>query len=97
MDNRINEIRLKISALRSEMTGVEADIRDLINRDQDCSEASCRLMAMRAQVAALVGQWKAAGGDERLPTIPAGLSRNRGAVEQPKRTERRDAPRALSR
>ena len=73
MDNRINEIRRKISALRSEMTDVEAAIRDLVNHDQDCAETSRRLMAMRAQVAALVGEWKAAGGGERLPTFPARL------------------------
>ena len=79
MDNRINEIRRKISALRSEMTDVEAAIRDLVNHDQDCTETSCRLMGMRAQVAALVGEWKAAGGGERLPTFPARLIRTAGS------------------
>ena len=58
MDNKINEIRRKISTLRAEMSLVEASIRDQVNRDLDCSGASYRLMAMRAEVAELVGRWK---------------------------------------
>ena len=56
MDNKINEIRRKISALRAEMSLVEASIRDQVNRDLDCSEASYRLMAMRAEVTELIGR-----------------------------------------
>jgi hypothetical protein len=93
MDNRINEIRRKISALRAEMVILEAAIRDQINHDLDCSEASYRLMTMRAEVAALVGQWKAAGGIERLPTIQERLSRDHRPVERPKRTRNVAAPR----
>ena len=76
MDNKINEIRRKISALRAEMTLIEASIRDQVNRDLDCSEASYRLMAMRAEVDELIGRWKAAGGGERLPTFRERLSRS---------------------
>ncbi|WP_157113466.1 hypothetical protein [Bradyrhizobium embrapense] len=64
--------------MRAEMTLVEASIRDQVNRDLDCSEASYRLMAMRAEVAELVGRWKAAGGGERLPTVRERLSRSYG-------------------
>ena len=76
MDNKINEIRRKISALRVEMTLVEAAIRDQVNRDLDCSEASYRLLAMRAEVAELIGSWKAAGGGDRLPTVRERLTRS---------------------
>ena len=76
MDNKINEIRRKISALRAEMTLVEAAIRDQVNRDLDCSEASYRLLAMRAEVAELIGRWKAAGGGDRLPTVRERLTRS---------------------
>jgi chorismate mutase len=76
MDNKINEIRRKISALRAEMTLVEAAIRDQINHDLDCSGASYRLLAMRAEVAELIGRWKAAGGGDRLPTVRERLSRS---------------------
>ena len=76
MDNKINESRRRISTLRAEMTLIEASIRDQVNRDLDCSEASYRLMAMRAEVAELIGRWKAAGGGERLPTVRERLSRS---------------------
>src|SRR5579862_9720827 len=76
MDNKINEIRRKISTLRAEMTLVEATIRDQVNRDLDCTEASCRLLAMRAEVAELVRRWKASGGGDRMPTVRERLSRS---------------------
>ncbi|UFX41693.1 hypothetical protein HAP47_0020470 [Bradyrhizobium sp. 41S5] len=58
------------------MTLVEASIRDQVNRDLDCSEASYRLMAMRAEVTELISRWKAAGGGERLPAVRERLSRS---------------------
>jgi hypothetical protein len=67
MDNRINEIRRKISALRAQMTVVEDAIRDQVNHDHDCTEAACRLLAMRSEMTTLIGQWKAAAGGARLP------------------------------
>lgn len=76
MDNKVNEIHRKISALRADMTLIEAAIRDQVNRDLDCSEASYRLMAMRAEVAELIGRWKASGGGDRLPTVRERLSRS---------------------
>ena len=45
MDNKLNEIRRKISFLRSEMLLTEGAIRKQVNRDEDCSEASMQLMA----------------------------------------------------
>jgi hypothetical protein len=53
MDNRVNEFRRKISLLRSEMTRVEATMRDEIARDRDCSVAALRLMSLRAELAEL--------------------------------------------
>jgi hypothetical protein len=67
MDNRINEIRRKISALRAEMGSLEGTVRQQVNQGLDCAEAACCLMAMRAEVVELIGQWKAAGGGEWLP------------------------------
>jgi hypothetical protein len=69
MDNRINEIRRKISSLRAEMALLEATIRDQVNHDLDCTEAACRLMVMRVDVVALIGRWKAAGGSEWMPIL----------------------------
>lgn len=93
MDNKINEIRRKISALRAEMTLVEAAIRDQVNRDLDCSVASYRLLAMRAEVAELIGRWKEAGGGDRLPTVRERLDRNHGARPAAKTAPERAKPR----
>jgi chorismate mutase len=67
MDNRINEIRRKISSLRAEMGSLEVTVRQQVNQGLDCAEAAYCLMAMRAEVVELIGQWKAAGGGEWLP------------------------------
>ncbi len=67
MDNRINEIRRKISSLRAEMGSLEGTVRQQVNQGLDCAEAAYCLMAMRADVVELIGQWKAAGGGEWLP------------------------------
>jgi hypothetical protein len=75
MDNRINEIRRKISALRDEMIVVEGVVRDQVNHDHDCTEAARRLLAMRSEMTVLIGQWQAAGGSERLPDVREHLKR----------------------
>jgi chorismate mutase len=82
MDNRVNELRRKISSLRAEMMVVEAAIRDQVNRDRDCAEASLRLMAKRAELLVLVGEWKAAGGGDRLPTVEERLKQNHRLPEK---------------
>jgi hypothetical protein len=46
---------------------LEVTVRQQVNQGQDCAEAANTLMAMRAEVADLVRQWKAAGGSEWLP------------------------------
>jgi len=69
MDNRVNEIRRKISALRGEMARVEETMRNQINQDLDCTESALRLMALRADILLLVDEWKVAGGSDRLPTV----------------------------
>jgi hypothetical protein len=76
MDNRINEIRREINHLRAEMVRVEDSMRDQIRRDLDSTEAALRLMAMRTELAALVAEWKVAGGSEPLPTTQERLTTN---------------------
>jgi len=84
MDNRINEIRREINHLRAEMVRVEDSMRDQIRRDLDSTEAAFRLMAMRTELAALVAEWKAAGGSEPLPTIRERLMTNNRPAQKPK-------------
>jgi hypothetical protein len=69
MDNRINEIRRKISVLRLEMANVETSVRDLVNRDRDCTEQALAQLDLRRKINLLIGEWKAAGGGEVLPDI----------------------------
>ena len=66
MDNRLNEIRRKIRFLRSQMLDAESTIRQHINRDEDCAEASMQLMAMRVVMLGLIGERNRLGGEERL-------------------------------
>ena len=66
MDNRLNEIRRKIRFLRSEMLSAEATIRRQVNCDEDCSEASIQLMAMRVVMLGLIAERNRLGGEERL-------------------------------
>ena len=88
MDNRINEIRRKISLLRADMVLVEDAMRDQIRHDLDSTEAALRLMAMRTELAALVAEWKAAGGSEPLPTIQERLKANNRPAQKPKTATR---------
>ena len=53
MDNSVNEIRRKISMLRSEMGQTEAAMRAAIAHDRDCSAPALQLMSLRAEVARL--------------------------------------------
>jgi hypothetical protein len=88
MDNRINEIRRKISVLRADMTEVEAAIRNQVKHDLDCTEAATRLMAMRQELVALIGDWKAAGGGDRLPTVEVRPKENHRSSEKTDKSER---------
>ena len=66
MDNKLNEIRRKIRFLRAEMLSAESTIRQQINRDEDCAEASMQLMAMRVVMLGLIAERNRLGGEERL-------------------------------
>jgi hypothetical protein len=84
MDNRLNELRRKISILRLKMLEMEASIRDQVNHDLDCTDCAFRLMEMRRELTALVREWSLLGGGERLPTIQERLRENYRAVQRPK-------------
>ena len=88
MDNRINEVRRKISVLRAEMVRVEDAMHDQIRHDPD-TESALRLLAMRKELAILVAEWRAAGGSEPLPTIHERLQANHGPAQKPKTATRR--------
>jgi hypothetical protein len=84
MDNRLNELRRKISGLRLQMLDMEASIRDQINHDRDCAETALRLMGLRQELTVLVREWSLLGGGGRLPTIQERLRENYRAVQKRK-------------
>lgn len=51
------------------MADVEASVRDLVNRDRDCTEQAKAQINLRRKINLLIGEWKAAGGGEMLPDI----------------------------
>lgn len=51
------------------MADVEASVRDLVNRDRDCTEKALAQMELRRKINLLIGEWKAAGGGDVLPDI----------------------------
>jgi hypothetical protein len=61
MDNRVNEIRRVIKALRVSMMEAEAIMRDQITRDQDCTFVAQELLKMRTVMAGLVREKEALG------------------------------------
>ena len=80
MDNRINEIRKQIKALRVSMLEAEAIMHDQINRDHDCSFVAEEILKMRAVMSLLVEERTRLGDHEpilvnrffiprRLPTL----------------------------
>lgn len=82
MDNKLNEIRRKISFLRSEMLRYEDTIRKKVNRDQDCSDASMQLMAMRVVMLGLINERNRLGGEERLLNVDERLKVDYRAVSR---------------
>jgi hypothetical protein len=70
------------------MVRVEDTMRDQIRHDLDSTESALRLLEMRKELAALVAEWRAAGGSEPLPTIQERLKANNRPAPKPKATTR---------
>jgi hypothetical protein len=85
MDNKLNEIRRKISFLRSEMLRFEDAIRKQVNRNEDCSQASFRLMEMRGDMLVLLRERKAIGGDEHVLNFTERLKEDYRPAEKRKK------------
>jgi len=51
------------------MADIEASVRDLVNRDRDCTEKALAQMDLRRKINLLIGEWKAAGGGDVLPDV----------------------------
>jgi len=89
MDNKLNEIRRKISLLRSQMLSAKDAIRKQVDRDEDCSKSSLQLMAMRVVMLGLIGERNRLGGEERLLNVDERLKLEaRAASRKPSQRER---------
>ena len=82
MDNRINEIRKKIRALRVSMLEAEAIMHEQINRDEECSEIAGEIMVMRSAMSLMV-QERARLGD-REPILVNNFFIPRRALAAPR-------------
>jgi hypothetical protein len=80
MDNRINEIRRKVSALRARMIELEELARNQVKHDLDCAEAAGRQLALRREMVGLIAEWKAAGAGDRMPGPPDGPRVGKGKL-----------------
>ncbi len=66
MDNRINEIRKQIRALRISMLEAEAIMREQIKRDEDCSFVAGDILKMRLVMSRLVEERTVLGDREPI-------------------------------
>ncbi|WGD50450.1 hypothetical protein QA641_33395 [Bradyrhizobium sp. CB1650] len=51
------------------MADVEASVRELLNRDRDCTERALEQIGLRRKINLLISEWKAAGGGDVLPGL----------------------------
>ncbi|SFH64010.1 hypothetical protein [Bradyrhizobium sp. Gha] len=66
MDNRINELRRTIRALRVSMREAESIMHEQINRDEDCSFVAQEVIKMRSVMSLLVKERTALGDFEPI-------------------------------
>ena len=79
MDNRINEIRRLIRALRVSMLEAEAIMRDQINRDESCAFVAQEIMKMRSVMSLLVEERTTLGDTDPILVNSSFLPRRRSA------------------
>lgn len=61
MDNKVNKIRKKISALRLDMLATEHAMRKEISDGLDCAATATRLMLLRAELTQSVAERRTLG------------------------------------
>ena len=79
MDNRINEVRRTIRALRVSMREAEAIMHEQINRDEDCSFVAQEVIKMRSVMSLLVKERTALGDFEPILVNSFFIPRRRSA------------------
>jgi len=75
MNNRVNEVRKQIRALRLSMLEAENVMREQIKRDQDCSFVAAEVLKMRGVMSRLVIEKEALGDYEPILVTCAPIRR----------------------
>jgi hypothetical protein len=82
MDNRINQIRRQIKALRVSMLEAETIMREQVNRDEQCSFVAEEILKMRAVMSLLVEE-RSLLGDREPILVNSFFIRHRRPVIEP--------------
>ncbi|TKW76412.1 MAG: hypothetical protein DI543_21080 [Bradyrhizobium icense] len=83
MNNRVNEVRKQIRALRLSMLEAESVMREQINRDQDCSFVATEVLKMRGVMSRLVIEKEALGDYEPIFVTCAPIRRPKPVFSRP--------------
>lgn len=92
MDNRINEIRRIIRALRVSMREAEAIMHEQINRDEDCGFVAGEVMKMRTVMSGLVQERAALGDTDPIVVASLFVPRRRAMPSRVGVEKRRPVP-----
>ena len=85
MNNRVNELRKMIKALRVSMMEAEVAMRDQISHDRDCTFVAQDLLNMRSVMAGLVREKEALGDHDPIVVsclAPRGARKSFSGVKQ---------------
>jgi hypothetical protein len=94
MDNRINQIRKQIRALRVSMLEAEAVMREQINRDEECSFVAEEVLKMRVVMSLLVEERLRLGDREPILVNSVVIRPRRPAVKLAAVAKRQSVPAA---
>jgi hypothetical protein len=92
MDDRINEIRRLVRALRERMREAEAVMHEQVGRDQDCTQTAEEIMRMRVVLSDLVRERTALGDNEPILVRSLFIPRRAPAAARPRVAKRRLVP-----
>ncbi|OKO70890.1 hypothetical protein AC629_39875 [Bradyrhizobium sp. NAS80.1] len=92
MDNRINEIRRIIRALRVSMREAESIMHEQINRDEDCTFVAEEILKMRTAMAGLAQERASLGDTDPIVVASLFIPRRAPASPRPHPIKRRLVP-----
>jgi hypothetical protein len=95
VDNRINEIRNIVRALRVSMREAEAIMHEQINRDEDCTFVAEEIMKMRVVMSGLVQERARLGDSEPILVHSLFVPRRPPAAPRTGLAKRRLVPRGI--